>query len=129
MASYITTITSCTPVIEFTFHDDGAGVIRLKSKVISGITLDSLSWSGNARGWESLGCVGTSHDQTFSDVLGAGNTEISTEIWGSISSILSAKTLSLTVGGTVITSSSQTITVGGHSYLIVGAGICNSPLI
>ena len=116
-------------IVEFTFHDDGAGVIRLKSKVISGITLDSLSWSGNARGWESLGCVGTSHDQTFSDVLGAGNTEISTEIWGSISSILSAKTLSLTVGGTVITSSSQTITVGGHSYLIVGAGICNSPLI
>ena len=132
MASYITEITSCTSitaVIEFSFYDDGAGVISAKMKVVSGTTLDSLSWSGVGIGYSTLGCSGTENTQPFSDVLGIGATIITTEVW--LSGVLSAQnqTNSFTVNGNIIDTVSEIITVGGHNYVITGVTDCFSPLI
>ena len=116
--------------IQFSFFDSGSGVIRASMEVISGVTLDSLSWGGIGIGYSSLGCSGTENTQSFSDVLGIGNTQITTEVWGSISAILSAQnqTSSFAVNGNTINTVSQIITVGGHNYVINGVTDCFSPL-
>lgn len=116
--------------IEFSFFDSGSGVIRASMEVISGVTLDSLSWSGTGIGYSALGCSGTENTQAFNDVLGIGNTQITTEVWGSISAILSAQnqTSSFAVNGNTINTVSETIIVGGHSYLITQVTDCFSPL-
>ena len=150
MASYITEITSCsilvtptptqtpttTPAgiqatIQFSFFDSGSGVIRASMEVISGVTLDSLSWSGTGIGYSALGCSGTENTQAFNDVLGIGDTQVTTEVWGSISAILSAQnsTTTFMVNGNTINTVSQIITVGGHNYVINGVTNCFSPLI
>jgi hypothetical protein len=100
-------------------------------EVISGVTLDSLSWGGIGIGYSALGCGGTENTQPFSDVLGIGDTQITTEVWGSISAILSAQnsTTTFIVNGNTINTVSQIITVGGHNYVINGVTNCFSPLI
>jgi hypothetical protein len=117
--------------IEFSFFDSGSGVIRASMEVISGVTLDSLSWGGTGIGYSSLGCSGTENTQSFNDILGIGITQITTEVWGSISAILSAQnqTNSFTVNGNIIDTVSEIITVGGHNYVINGVTDCFSPLI
>jgi hypothetical protein len=96
-------------------------------EVISGVTLDSLSWGGTGIGYSSLGCSGTENIQSFSDVLGIGATLITTEVWNN-SAILSAQTSGFAVNGYTINTNYQTITVGGNDYLITGATDCFSPL-
>ena len=117
--------------IEFSFFDDGYGVVSASMEVINGVTLDSLSWVGIGIGYSSLGCSGTENTQSFSDVLGIGDTQVTTEVWGSISAILSAQnsTTTFMVNGNTINTVSQIITVGGHNYVINGVTNCFSPLI
>lgn len=116
--------------IEFSFFDDGFGVVSARMEVTGGVTLDSLSWSGTGIGYLSLGCSGTENIQSFNDVLGIGDTIITTEVWGSISAILSVQnqTSSFAVNGNTINTVSQIITVGGHNYVINGVTDCFSPL-
>jgi hypothetical protein len=114
--------------IEFSFFDSGSGVIRASMEVISGVTLDSLSWGGDGIGYSALGCIGTTNTQSFSDVLGIGGTQVTTEVWGAISAILSANLSTFSVAGNTINTNFQTIVVGGNSYLITGATDCFSPL-
>jgi len=115
--------------IEFSFFDSGSGVIRASMEVISGVTLDSLSWGGTGIGYSSLGCSGTENTQSFNDILGIGATQITTEVWNN-SGILSAQnqTSSFAVNGNTINTVSQIITVGGHNYVINGVTDCFSPL-
>jgi hypothetical protein len=126
-----TTPAGIQATIEFSFFDSGSGVIRASMEVINGVTLDSLSWAGTGIGYSALGCSGTENTQPFSDVLGIGITQITTEVWGSISAILSAQnqTNSFTVNGNIIDTVSEIITVGGHNYVINGVTDCFSPLI
>jgi hypothetical protein len=93
-------------------------------EVISGVTLDSLSWGGTGIGYSAGGCTGTENNQAFTDVLGIGATLITTEVW--MSGVLSAQnqTNTFSVAGNTITSVSQTITVGGNNYLITGVTNC-----
>jgi len=116
--------------IAFSFFDDGNGVVSARMEVTNGVTLDILPWGGNGIGYSSLGCSGTENIQSFNDVLGIGSTQISTEVWGSGSAILSAQnqTSSFAVNGNLIESVSQIITVGSHNYLINGVTNCFSPL-
>ena len=125
-----TTPAGIQATIEFSFYDSGSGVIRASMEVVSGVTLDSLSWSGTGIGYSALGCSGTENIQAFNDILGIGNTQITTEVWGSISAILSAQnqTSSFAVNGNTINVVSQIITVGGHNYVITGVTDCFSPL-
>jgi len=115
--------------IAFSFFDTG-GVVSARMEVTNGVTLDSLSWGGTGIGYSALGCSGTENIQSFNDVLGIGATQISTEVWGSISAILSAQnqTSSFSVNGNTINTVSQIITVGGHNYLINAVTNCFSPL-
>jgi hypothetical protein len=116
--------------IAFSFFDNGSGVVSARMEVTNGVTLDSLSWGGTGIGYSALGCSGTENTQSFNDVLGIGATQISTEVWGSISAILSAQnqTSSFSVNGNTINTVSQIITVGGHNYLINAVTNCFSPL-
>jgi hypothetical protein len=125
------TLAGIQATIEFSFFDNGSGVVSASMEVISGVTLDSLSWGGIGIGYSALGCSGTENTQPFSDVLGIGDTQITTEVWGSISAILSAQnsTTTFIVNGNTINTVSQIITVGGHNYVINGVTNCFSPLI
>jgi hypothetical protein len=125
-----TTPAGIQATIEFSFYDSGSGVIRASMEVIGGVTLDSLSWAGTGIGYSALGCSGTENIQAFNDILGIGDTQITTEVWGSISAILSAQnqTSSFSVNGNTINVVSQIITVGGHNYVITGVTDCFSPL-
>ena len=71
-------------------------------EVVSGVTLDSLSWGGDGIGYSALGCIGTTNIQSFSDVLGIGGTQVTTEVWGAISAILSANLSTFSVAGNTI---------------------------
>ena len=125
-----TTPAGIQATIAFSFFDDGSGLVSASMEVTNGVTLDSLSWGGTGIGYSSLGCSGTENTQSFSDVLGIGNTQKTTEVWGSISAILSAQnqTNSFTVNGNIIDTVSEIITVGGHNYVINGVTNCFSPL-
>jgi hypothetical protein len=124
-----TTTAGIQATIAFSFFDDGAGVVSASMEVISGVTLDSLSWGGDGIGYSALGCTGTTNIQSFSDVLGIGNTQVTTEVWGSISAILSANLSTFSVAGNAINTNFQTIVVGGNSYIITQATDCFSPLL
>ena len=126
-----TTPAGIQATIAFSFFDDGSGAVSASMEVTGGVTLDSLSWVGIGIGYSSLGCSGTENTQSFSDVLGIGDTEVTTEVWDSISAILSAQnsTTTFMVNGNTINTVSQIITVGGHNYVITGVTDCFSPLI
>ena len=123
-----TTPAGIQATIEFSFFDSGSGVIRASMEVISGVTLDSLSWSGTGIGYSSVGCSGTENTQPFNDVLGIGTPQITTEVW--LSGVLSAQNQvgSFMINGNTINTNYETIIVGGHSYLITGVTNCFSPL-
>lgn len=126
-------ITSCSSppdaVVAFDFFNDGSGSIRARATVISGTTLDNLVITGSVNGYQSLGCSGTLIVQpSLSDTLSAGSPSVSSEVFGSISAILSAQYDPLIVNGNTITTVYQDITVGGHIYTITGATNCYSPL-
>ena len=126
-----TTPAGIQATIAFSFFDDGSGLVSARMEVTNGVTLDSLSWGGIGIGYSALGCSGTENTQSFSDVLGIGDTQVTTEVWGSISAILSAQnsTTTFIVNGNTINTVSQIITVGGHNYVITGVTDCFSPLI
>jgi hypothetical protein len=97
-------------------------------EVISGVTLDVLSWGGTGIGYSISGCSGTENTRSFSDVLGIGATQITTEVW--LSGVLSAQNQVSTfaVNGNTINTAYETIIVGGHNYLITQVTNCfNTP--
>ena len=126
-----TTTAGSLATIAFDFFDDGSGIISARATVTSGTTIDSIGFNGSANGYQSLGCSGTQLTNSFSDVLPSGGTgtTISTEVFGSISAILSAQAAPLFFNGTTITQVSQDITVGGNIYTITGGTNCFSPLL
>ena len=119
-----TTTFGIQATIEFSFYDSGSGVIRASMEVVSGVTLDVLSWGGTGIGYSSGGCSGTEDIQTFNDVLGIGATQITTEVW--LSGVLSAQNQvgSFAVNGNTINTFAETIVVGGHTYLITQVTNC-----
>ena len=117
-----TTTFGIQATIEFSFYDSGSGVIRASMEVVSGVTLDVLSWGGDGIGYSASSCTGTTNTQSFSDVLGIGDTQVTTEVW--LSGVLSANLGTFSVAGNVINTNFQTIVVGGNSYLITGATDC-----
>ena len=129
----IISITACSSpsdaVVAFDFFNDGSGSIRARATVTSGTTLDNLVITGSVNGYQSLGCSGTLIVQpSLTDTLSAGSPSVSTEIFGSISAIVSSKYYPLIVNGNTITTASQNITVGANTYTITGATSCYSPL-
>ena len=119
-----TTTAGIQATVEFSFFDSGAGVIRASMEVISGVTLDVLSWGGNGIGYSGTTCIGTEDIQAFNDVLGIGDTQITTEVW--LSGVLSAQNQvgSFAVNGNTINTVAQTIVVGGNTYLITQVTNC-----
>lgn len=119
-----TTTAAIQATIQFSFFDEGAGVIAASMEVISGVTLDVLNWGGNGIGYSGTTCVGTENIQPFNDVLGIGNTQITTEVW--LSGVLSAQNQvgSFAVNGNTINTVAETIVVGGNTYLITQVTNC-----
>ena len=119
-----TTTAGIQATVEFSFFDSGAGVIRASMEVISGVTLDVLSWGGNGIGYSGTTCIGTENIQAFNDVLGIGATQITTEVW--LSGVLSAQNQvgSFAVNGNTINTVAETIVVGGNTYLITQVTNC-----
>lgn len=111
--------------LAFSFTNN-AGAVSLALNVISGTILDNIGYYGYARGYTSSGCSAgqLSPDQFYNNTLFAPSIGTSTQVWGSISSVLSANLTLLYVNNIQITSNDQYITYNGHVYRILGFGNC-----
>lgn len=124
-----TTMAVSIATIAFDFYDDGSGIISARATVTSGTTLDNILFTGTVNGYQSSGCSGVQITNTsLSGTLPATNTTADTEVFGSISAVVSAQYAPLIVNGNTISVFSQDITVGGHIYTITGGTNCYSSL-
>ena len=123
-----TTTTTTVPLpsgtVEFTIQFDGVWAIY--ATIISGATVNDLSFTGTAEGYTDAFCSSVERSQSFGPKTLTSGTpyhQTNTELV-SVPSWQTAKITALTIEGQTIYSSPQNISVSGHTYTITGFGHC-----
>lgn len=139
MASYITEITSCNPIIaEITLSIiDIGGFCSFEAQVTSGTTADILSFDVSMDFYSAGGCAGSIINtvllttatgipapSSYPAAIYQGSTyPVSTPVSGKFASPIVVQG----TGGPVnVTTPNQIITIGGNSYKIIGFQNCFS---
>jgi len=102
----------------------GTNYFGLFVERLSGVNPDTITFSPQIDRYATTNCTGGSSGFSSNATLNAGISSYFSG-WGPADSSLSAKIVGLTVtGGNTITTSPQTITINGTSYVIEGFNSC-----
>lgn len=122
-----TTTAGIIATIEMGYLNDG-GDWYFTATVTSGTTANNIQFLGNMTGYTTGTCNNTYQTNGFDVTLNSGSSYVQTLIGFASPIIQSYKIVSATVGGTSLTTSPQTITVGGNQYSIFNYNVCLSAL-
>jgi hypothetical protein len=120
-----TTTIANAATIQLFGEDDGSGNLIVTALVLSGTTLNNITFDGIVRTYSDPFCGITISPELFMFTLNAGNATANSGSLGALGGTQTTKIASLNANALPVSASPQVVTIGGNNYTIIGYDICN----